>query len=128
MVKIIVRIGLILLAAGLVCGGLILYANNAGAGLGELPGGGGEHLRQGMGQSQERQFKNRPEGALPEGSLTPGGGRGLGHAEYGEPGTDWTGLASQLAKVAVITLVVVGVQWLYRKLRRKRNTNNVVTA
>ena len=92
--KIIVRIALILLAAGLVCGGLILYANNAGASLGELPGGGGEHLRQGMGQSQERQFKNRPEGALPEGSLAPGGGRGLGHGDYGEPGSrlDWPGL------------------------------------
>ena len=41
MIKIIVRIGLILLAAGLVCGGLILYANNAGTSLGDLPGGGG---------------------------------------------------------------------------------------
>ncbi len=116
MLKITIRIGLILLAAGLVAGGWYLFASTAGA---SLPGGRGE-------------FEGRPRiesstGAAPsaDGSLpAPPDGNFGGRGEHDEGGslTALAGVAANLGKVALITALVVVVQWGWRMVGKRRRT------
>jgi hypothetical protein len=107
MLKIWMRIGLILLVAGVVAGGWYWFAGNSSSSLGSLPGGGEQHAKP----------------ALAAGRTAPAGGfqgaRGGGDRENQASG-ELGGLATQLGKVALITLGVVGVQWVGGKLIRRR--------
>ena len=128
MIKILLRIGMILLVAGVVTGGWYLLAGGMGTGTAGLPGG------------KERGRPNLPAGttgsaAAPEGAFRPEGRGARGGGEHregrgmeGMVGGEWGGLAMQFGKVGLITLGVVGVQWIGKKLTRKRQPVQAVTA
>ncbi len=94
------RIGMILLVAALVCGALYLYVSASGSTLGGLRGDG---ERPAFNQSASPTGAQRAE---------------FGGRDRGEGGASgFGGLLGQALKVALVTLVVVGIQKLARRLR-----------
>jgi hypothetical protein len=112
MLKIIFRILVILLAAGLVCGGLFLVANTAGANLNNFSGGLGRAHFDGA-------LTNGSRPAPPDGAFQPGG---RGGEQAGGSLLGLAGVAGILGKVAVITAAVVLLQGVSGRFFRKRRT------
>lgn len=120
MMKTLLRIALILLAAGVVSAGLYLFASRSASSMDTLPGG-----------RERPQFSQNDSQALPAApgaDFQPGnrdgdegfGGRDEHSANFG---VGLIGIAAQLAKVAAITALVIAVQSLIRRLSRKRSPN-----
>ncbi len=102
MLRTLFRIGIILLLAAVVCAALYLYVSSSGSTLGGFRGDG---ERPAFSQS-----------APPSGAQF-GGFEGRDRGEGGASG--WAGLLGQALKVAFVTLVVVGIQNLIKRLRGK---------
>lgn len=122
MLKIIFRSFCILAVAGVVCGLLYLFATQPGVNLGglhETRAGEQSDLAGGMRRSAMR----RGGGEMNPGTFSGGRhleGDGQGDASLG-PGL--LGIASQAAKVALVTLAVVGLPWLGRKILRRKSVS-----
>lgn len=127
MLKIAYRTLVILLAAGLVAGGLYLFVQN----------GGGSALAIGRGHADfpggvaAAQMKERGQG------LTPPDGASLHsnslRGEHDQAGFNLTwrglsGLLSPLMKIAGITLIVTGIQAVNKHLKRRRAHNITASA
>ena len=104
MLKILFRTGMILLAAGLIVGGLFLYANNAGSGQAGIPGG-GERPQMVSSASAGTEVAANSENSERHGGAEGGGGL--------------ASLLGQLLKIGVITGIVVSIQALIRKIQRR---------
>ncbi len=117
MLKIFMRMGLILLVAGAVAGAWYFLAGNMGFSLSTLPGG---RERPQVGLTTGAARANAPQ----KGDFQNAERGGENHASGGNLG----GIAVQLGKVALITLGVVGVQWVGNRVSRRRKPVNAVPA
>ncbi len=126
MVKTILHTVIILLVTGLVAGGIYLFVQNGGM---SLIGGGTGQL-----EGFEGGPGNRPsfsQGSAPSGTQgfpQGGGSRGDRGGEDSFSLAGVSGVLMQLAKVAIITAIVVGVQWVIRMFRRVRKTASPAAA
>ncbi len=111
MLKIIFRTAMILAAAGIVIGLLFVYSN---ANASSLTAGDNHSLPAGAGNSRPAKG---PKPATADGFA---GRDGLGGGEGGFSWFSASGLFTQAGKVGLITLMVVGIQQVFKLLRRMR--------
>jgi hypothetical protein len=110
------RIGMILLVASLVAGGVYWYAVRAGSDVSAVPGEGEGHS---FGQLEQGAFS---ETERPMRGNGLGGGQGWRRAgERGEEGFSmdgWESVLEQAGKIGLITLSVLGIQAIVRRIQR----------
>lgn len=126
--KTFIRTLIILLAAGLVAGGVYLLVERVGLGLpgtgrlaeGTLEGGHGRGLGRGLGRGKaaEEQDATRERNEDGQGDLLRGEHEGETGLSF--PLSGLGGVLAQAGKVALITLVVVAAQAAWRWFRRRR--------
>lgn len=120
---------MILMAAGIVAGGLYLYASNTNSGMSNFPG-----ERGGSTSDQvEAPSLTNPEVPSTGRGGGPGGLHGGGFEEGGfleggmERGREggsllsWLGVLTQAGKIAVITIVIAVIQIIVKTIRRKHS-------
>lgn len=124
MLKTLFRIAVILLFAGAIAGGLYLYAASAGPDAGSQSSDAARHS---FGQSESsaadplgRQYRGGGSGGL-------GAGRGRDAVDGDFSIEGLNGILGQAGKVALITLVVVGLQAITRRIRRGRRRPSGMT-
>lgn len=123
MIKIFFRFIMILLAAGIVAGGLYIYAASADSNQGNMDVRSGS-ITEGQGL---------PAGGDYTGKQFEGGGPGEGDMGRGHEGGEsgslhgGLGILTQIGKIAIITIVICGVQGLI-KLFRRNHKRHVITS
>lgn len=121
MLKVISRILIILIAAGLVSGAIYLIFNNSSMGTfgGQFEGNRPQPGQQSAGESSNNTMPSFDNQGFQPGER-PGGGRGGGHEGGPGGGGNAAGIWMNLGKVAGITLTIILMSVIQRKITKKK--------